>query len=197
MRDAKDFWTQVREDARANGGSKEWGARAMFAYRLGRWQHKLRPSMLRRACGLLYRLLYRRARNGYGIDLRDGALIGARLDVHQGGISVHRKVAIGDDCVLRQGVFVWADPHDDDSAPVLGDRVDVGAGAAIIGRVRIGSDVTIGPNVVVTVDIPDGATVLTAPARIITPPIRPTVATGTSRVPSEMSAAPTDGSSAT
>jgi len=50
---------------------------------------------------------------------------------------------------------------------VLGDNVFIGAGAKIIGPVRVGSDVKIGANAVVTRDLPDGATAVGVPARVI------------------------------
>ena len=52
-------------------------------------------------------------------------------------------------------------------APVLGDNIFIGAGAKILGNVRIGNDVKIGANAVVTKDVPDGATVIGIPARVI------------------------------
>jgi serine O-acetyltransferase len=52
-------------------------------------------------------------------------------------------------------------------SPVLGDNVFIGAGAKIIGAVRIGSDVKVGANAVVLDDVPTGATVVGIPARVV------------------------------
>lgn len=104
-----------------------------------------------------------------GIMLPEGADIGRRLNIeHFGGIIVHGASTIGDDCVLRQGVTLGNKvddrPHD---APRLGNRVNVGAGAKILGAVTIGDDAIIGANSVVVRDVPAGAVVAGIPARII------------------------------
>jgi serine O-acetyltransferase len=52
-------------------------------------------------------------------------------------------------------------------APVLGDDVFVGAGARVLGGVRVGCRVRIGANAVVVADVPDGATVVGVPARVV------------------------------
>jgi serine O-acetyltransferase len=50
---------------------------------------------------------------------------------------------------------------------VIGDNVDIGAGAKLLGRITIGDDVRIGANAVVITDIPSGATAVGIPARIV------------------------------
>ena len=73
---------------------------------------------------------------------------------HFGGIVVHGSSVIGDDCIIRQGVTIGNRRLDDPlGAPTLGSRVNVGAGAKILGRVTIGDDVNIGANAVVITDI--------------------------------------------
>lgn len=52
-------------------------------------------------------------------------------------------------------------------APTVGDYVTIGAGAKLIGPIHIGNRVTIGANAVVTKDVPDGATVVGNPGRVI------------------------------
>ena len=87
---------------------------------------------------------------------------------HQGGIVIHWRAEIGDDCVIRQNATLGAATGEKFMhAPVLGNRVEVGCGAAIIGRVRIGDDARIGPNAVVTTNVPAGATVVVPPPRIV------------------------------
>lgn len=104
-----------------------------------------------------------------GIMLPETAIIGRRLTIeHFGGIIIHGAARIGDDCILRQGVTLGNKsedrPHD---APHLGDRVTVGAGAKLLGAIRVGDDVVVGANSVVTRDVPAGAVVAGIPARII------------------------------
>ena len=104
-----------------------------------------------------------------GIMLPESAAIGRRLTIeHFGGIIVHGAATIGDDCTLRQGVTLGNKNHDrPHDAPRLGNRVDIGAGAKLLGAITIGDDVVVGANSVVTRDVPAGAVVAGMPARII------------------------------
>jgi serine O-acetyltransferase len=90
---------------------------------------------------------------------------------HQHGIVVHPGATIGDDCQIRHGCTIGAATDDGfwRQVPTLGSRVNVGAGAMIIGRVHVGDDVRIGPNAVVMTNIPAGSIVLAEAPRIIRP----------------------------
>lgn len=163
----------IREDWITHG--RDWtkpGFRAMLMYRLGVWRMGIRSRLLRAPFSLVYRLLHRRVRNSYGIELHYTSNIGRRLLIaHQGAIVIHEHAAIGDDCIIRQGVTLGAAAtYSADDAPKLADRVSVGAGAMILGRVSIGDDARIGPNAVVMTNVPPNATATAAPARIIQPP---------------------------
>ena len=159
----------IREDWVAHG--KEWtkpGFRAMAVYRFGVWRMKIRPKLLRMPFSFLYKAMYRRIRNYYGIEVLYTAKIGRRVVFeHQHGIIIHGNSQIGDDCVIRQGVTLgnrYMDKPFD--APILGKRVNVGAGAKIIGKVHIGDDANIGANAVVFKDIPAGKTAVGNPSII-------------------------------
>jgi len=108
-------------------------------------------------------------RNHYSIELPLTAKIGRRLLIgHQGGIVIHWLSQIGDDCVIVQNVTLGAGTEEAiTNAPVLGNRVMVGCGAAVIGGVVIGDDVHIGPNAVVTMNIPVGSTVAAPAPRVV------------------------------
>jgi serine O-acetyltransferase len=100
-----------------------------------------------------------------------GATIGRNADLgpgfvilHSIGVVINTNVRAGRDLVLYHGVTLGAEHG---RAPVLGDNVYIGAGAKIIGGVRIGSNVRIGANAVVTKDLPDNATAIGIPARVI------------------------------
>ena len=82
--------------------------------------------------------MYRRCRNGYGIEIPYSAKIGRRVVIeHQSGIVIHGNCEIGDDCVIRQGCTLGNKTLDRPfDAPKLGRRVNVGAGAKILGAVR-------------------------------------------------------------
>jgi serine O-acetyltransferase len=103
-----------------------------------------------------------------GADIGWQADIGPGLALpHPTGLVVGREVVIGSDCVLQSCVTLGGLRSNERGQPALGDRVLVGTGARVLGEVSIGNDVTIGANSVVMSDVPDGATVVGVPARII------------------------------
>ena len=85
---------------------------------------------------------------------------------HYSGIVLNPHVKIGKNCSIRQGVTIGNRKKKDD-CPVIGDNCDIGAGAKILGAIKIGNNVSIGANAVVLSDIPDNATAVGIPARII------------------------------
>ena len=164
------LWEQIKEDWIAHG--RDWtkpGFRAVAVHRFGVWRMSIEPKLLRAPLSILYRSMYRKIRNTYGIDLPYTVKLGRRVVVeHQGAIVIHGYCSIGDECVIRQGVTLgnrYLDRPLD--APKLGVRVNVGAGAKILGDVTLGDDVNIGANAVVLSDIPSGKTAVGIPAKII------------------------------
>lgn len=171
-RPAIGLFAQIREDWAANG--RDWskpGFRAVAVYRFGVWRMRIRNKLLRWPFSFLYRRMFRHVRNRYGIELPYSASVGRRLVIeHQGCIVVHGDSAIGDDCIIRQGVTLGNRSLGARfDAPVLGDRVNVGAGAKILGKVRLGDGCNVGANAVVLCDVPPGATAVGIPARVIQP----------------------------
>jgi len=151
---------------------RDWtrpGFRALFAYRVGVWRMTVRPRPIRVFFSLFYRILYRRARNIYGIELPYSAKVGANVVIeHQHGIVVHGNCEIGDGTILRQGVTLGIkDIAYLDDVPTVGRNVDIGAGAKIMGRVTIGDNAKIGANAVVIRDVPPNSTAVGIPAKII------------------------------
>jgi serine O-acetyltransferase len=164
------FWQQIKEDWIAHG--RDWtkpGFRAVAVHRFGVWRMKIQPKLLRAPFSILYRMLFRKIRNTYGIELPYSVQLGRRVIIeHQGAIVIHGNCAIGDDSIIRQGVTLgnrYLDRLFD--APKLGKGVNVGAGAKIFGNVTIGDGANIGANAVVLYDVPAGATAVGIPARII------------------------------
>lgn len=166
----RELCRQLSADRRTH--SRDWtrpGFRAIATYRFGVWAGGLHPPPLRTIAGRVYLALHRYVRNHYTIELHRTAEVGRGVKIaHQGGIVIHRLATIGDECVIRQNVTIGAANEETVSAaPVLGRRVDIGAGAVIIGKVTVGDGAHIGPNTVVTTDVPPGVTVFGNPMRIL------------------------------
>ena len=158
----EDYRTQNREWTRP-------GFRATAVHRFGVWVLTLgRPWLLRAVLKRISNFLYVYVRNHYTIELPVTTKVGRRLTIgHQGGIVIHFDSTIGDDCTILQNVTLGAATNATlERGPILGDRVEVGCGAAIIGGVVIGDDVRIGPNAVVTMNVPTGSTVVAPAPRI-------------------------------
>ena len=99
-------------------------------------------------------------------DIHPQASLGHNLMLpHPNGVVIHEDVAIGDDCMIMQQVTVGM--IGEGQVPTIGNRVYVGAGAKIIGKVVVGDDARIGANAVVTKDVPAFCTAVGVPARLI------------------------------
>jgi serine acetyltransferase len=166
------LWAQLREDWVAHG--RDWtraGFRAVAVHRFGVWRMGIRPRVLRAPFSVLYRMLFRHVRNHYGIELPYTVRLGRRVVIeHQCCIVIHGNCVIGDDCIIRQGCTLGNRDLDRPlDAPTLGNRVNVGAGAKILGALKIGDGAAIGANAVVLTDVPGGAVAVGVPARIVAP----------------------------
>jgi serine O-acetyltransferase len=163
--------SQLRDDFRAHGSS--WtapGFRALAVHRFGNWRMGIEPKALRAPFSVLYRMLYRRMCNYYGIEIPYSVRIGRNtIFEHQGGLVVNGATTIGDGCRIRHNTTIGIRNIEDLRAPVIGDRVDIGVGAVILGPITIGDDAVIGANAVVLCDVPSGCTAVGIPARIIGP----------------------------
>ncbi len=160
----------IHEDWVSHG--RTWtraGFHAVAVYRLGAW-HLQRRKLVRYPVRLLYGALYFMTRNLYGIELPPGTKIGRRLHIgHQSGIVVIRMAEIGDDVAIRQNVTIGLSLGRGGDSPKIGNRVDIGVGAVIIGGVTVGDDAVIGPNAVVVTDVPAGGRAFAPPARVTGP----------------------------
>ncbi|HET9092346.1 MAG TPA: hypothetical protein VFN50_08045 [Acidimicrobiales bacterium] len=97
------------------------------------------------------------------------AEIGPGLFVAHGQATCIAAERIGRNCYVHHGVTIGWD-YRGERAPVLGDGVFVGTGAAILGEVTIGDGARIGANAVVLCDVPAGATAVGSPARVVATP---------------------------
>jgi serine O-acetyltransferase len=134
------------------------GSTAQILYRAMRFCQTHRLKLL---AAVLYRL---NAYVSHALIGRDAEFGPGLVILHTFGIVINSSVRAGRNLTLEHGVTIGAEKS---LCPVLGDNVFIGAGAKVIGPVRIGNDVKIGANAVVTRDLPDGATAVGIPARVI------------------------------
>lgn len=161
----------LAEDFRTHGRDPTVpGLHALLIYRIGTWSRTLRRPM-RWVASLIYRLGFQFCRNVYGIELRQSVTIGRRFQIgHQHGIVIHRFATFGDDCIIRQGVTLGIaseDRWEKGVGPVIGNNVSFSPGAVVIGNVKIGDNVQIGPNCVVTADVPADRILFMASPRVL------------------------------
>jgi serine O-acetyltransferase len=100
-----------------------------------------------------------------GADIPLSCQIGGGLIIpHPNGIVLHPEARIGPNCLIFQQVTVGMG---NGGVPTIGGHVDIGAGAKILGNVRVGDHAAIGANAVVIRDVPRAATAVGVPAKII------------------------------
>jgi serine O-acetyltransferase len=140
----------------------------MVPYRFGRWRYSIRSRFLRMPFSFVYRVLKLASQILTGIDLPCEATVGRNFRIeHFGGIIISGDVVMGDDVVIRNGVTIGLKKIGEPGSPVIGNRVEIGAGAKVLGRIHIGDDVQIGANAVVIRDVPPGHMAVGIPARNI------------------------------
>ncbi len=159
----------LREDWRTY--DRDWARQGMWVmvvYRFGRWRYTIRWRCLRLPFSFLYKLLKPFSEILTGIELPCEVTLGRRFRIdHFGGIVISGDSVFGDDCIIRNGVTVGLRHAGLRGSPVIGNRVDIGAGAKILGPIHIGDDVAIGANAVVITDVPANSIAVGIPARIL------------------------------
>ncbi len=115
------------------------------------------------------RMISERAKFKTGIEIHPGAKIGRGFFIDHGtGVVIGETTEIGDNCVIYQGVTLGGTGKETGKRhPTLGNNVMVGAGAKVLGPVKIGDNVKIAAGAVVLSDIPDNCTAVGVPARIV------------------------------
>ncbi len=162
------MFENLREDWRTY--DRQWsrqGLWVMVVYRFGNWRYTIKNRAIRMPFSFAYKLLKVLSEILTGIDLPCETKLGRRFRIdHFGGIVISGDAVFGDDCIVRNGVTVGLRHTDQRGSPVIGDRVDIGAGAKILGPIRIGDDVAIGANAVVITDVPSSSIAVGVPAKI-------------------------------
>ena len=138
------------------------GVHAMIFHRVSHWlwRHHLR---------FLARLNSQIARHCTGIEIHPGAVIGRRLVIDHGmGIVIGETAEIGDDVLLYHGVTLGGTGKDQGKRhPTIGSNVLISAGAKVLGPFRVGDGARIAANAVVLGEVPENATAVGIPARVV------------------------------
>ena len=158
----------IAEDYRTH--DRDWfseGFWTLFWHRIGNARMGL-PKPLRVPATLLYRIMFRWVSRSTGIYLPYTVRVGRRVRLEHFGGMILVAQWIGDDVTIRQNTtFGIARLDAVADRPVIGDRVEIGAGAVILGSVLVGEDAVIGANAVVRRDVASGSVVGGVPARVI------------------------------
>lgn len=135
------------------------------------WMHRISHRLWNWHLKLLARVLSQLARWLTGIEIHPGAQIGNRFFIDHGmGVVIGETAEIGDDCTLYHGVTLGGTAWNKGKRhPTLGNNVVVGAGAKILGPIRVGDNARVGSNSVVVKDVPDNATIVGIPGRVVMP----------------------------
>jgi serine O-acetyltransferase len=131
--------------------------------------HRVSHRLWRSGLNWLARWLSHFARWFTGIEIHPGATIGRRFFIDHGmGVVIGETSVIGDDCTLYHGVTLGGTSWKKGKRhPTLGNQVVIGAGAKVLGPITLGAGARIGSNAVVVKDVPDRATAVGIPARIL------------------------------
>ncbi|MFY1626676.1 serine O-acetyltransferase [Micromonospora sp. WMMD723] len=162
---SEDLLALARRDPAAGGSWQYvWDSyvayRATLAYRVAHAVHRAGDTPLTPDVRLaVARRVSEAAKVRTGVEIHPAATIGRRLIIDHGlGTVIGETTEIGDDAYILQGVVLGARGIADNPSgrrhPRLGDRVEVGAFARILGAVTVGDDVLIGPGIIVTTDVP-------------------------------------------
>ena len=138
------------------------GVHAIWGHRISHWLWSRGARLAARTFAELTRILT-------GVDIHPGAVLGSGLFIdHATGVVIGETAEVGDDVTLYHGVTLGGSGADTGKRhPTVGDRVVIGAGAKVLGAIKIGEDSRIGANAVVVKPVPSGSVVVGVPGQVI------------------------------
>ena len=138
------------------------GFKAVRSYRKANWfyRHNMK---------FIARWISQRSRHKTGIEIHPGAKIGKGLFIDHGmGVVIGETAEIGDNCTIYQNVTLGGTGKDHGKRhPTLGNDVMIGSGAKVLGPFRVGDGARVASGAVVLDEVPDKATAVGVPARIV------------------------------
>ena len=148
------------------------GAWAVLVYRFRRWEQRTRlPGPLGWPTKVISLLAQWWVEIATNIQLPLSAEVGPGLFIpHTGYVVLSTRARLGRNCTLTQGVTIGharGGSGNRQGVPVLGDRVYVGPGAAVIGPITVGDDALVGVGAVVLRNVPSRGVAVGNPARVI------------------------------
>lgn len=158
--------------AKGDRGKELWLNPALWAiacYRLGNWLVVARPlAIVRLPLKVVSYAANKFCEVVMEMCIDPQASIGGGLYIaHIGGVHINPQAVLGRNCDLAHRITIGASAMGRKGAPVLGDGVYVGTGAAIVGKITIGDGAKIAANTLVMTNVPAGATVMGVPGRVI------------------------------
>jgi len=138
------------------------GADAVFNHRIAHFFYKIKFFFMAR-------LISQWSRFVTGIEIHPGANIGKNLFIdHGSGVIIGETTVIGDNCTIYQGVTLGGTGKDTGKRhPTLGNNVNVGSGAKVLGPIKIGDNARVAANSVVLREVPENSTVVGIPGRVV------------------------------
>jgi serine O-acetyltransferase len=133
------------------------------------WGHRISHWLWNRGARLAARVFAETTRILTGVDIHPGAVLGSGLFIdHATGVVIGETAEVGDDVTIYHGVTLGGSGNDTGKRhPTIGHRVTIGAGAKVLGPIKIGDDSRVGANAVVVKEVPSSAVVVGVPGQII------------------------------
>lgn len=160
------MFENIKDDFKAH--DSRWGSQGLWVmavYRFGRWRYGVRPVVLRKFFSGVYHVLFKLVQILTGVELPCEVVVGRNFVIdHFGAIVINGFARFGDNCRIRTGVVVGISRVGELTAPQIGNNVDIGVGAKLLGPITVGDNVLVGANAVVISDVPADSIAVGVPA---------------------------------